>query len=440
MTDYTYDDFDDAAECILGAAEDLAAAEAVDDEIPVDAQEIRGDDDEDNASVYSTETEASDPTMALFRDINNDIDPLDGTGLLREKCGGTFDKVTSKSTKQKRNAVLRQWAAFVAGAPEDGLDPSAPFFLTEVEGEVTKDPNFPFIHRFGSFYIDNYCNGSATQSQWNKFLDAVQNWTDENLLANNFEVSKGVIRSNHYLKCVTRSIVSEAKKKSAIENTDLQVNLLRRTTKSQELNFIQEAMVPSTEATIEIDELTRMQAAVAFGIGHCTLQRGQFARGLKYKFGAVRILEGLGPKGTKCEILITNDGKTNTNGHIEAKALPPHRNPQRDVSAILGMLLMWRHQLDREPFPSFLSFDSKDLNSYCNRFILRSSSHWNKGVTPDVLGKAWNRINIAVGIFVEKLSHAPRISKTEYLYDESIPGMFAKMVICLFVLLIFSFV
>ena len=66
MTDhYTYDDFDDAAECILGAAEDLAAAEAVDDEIPVDAQEIRGDDDEDNASVYSTETEASDPTMAL---------------------------------------------------------------------------------------------------------------------------------------------------------------------------------------------------------------------------------------------------------------------------------------------------------------------------------------------------------------------------------------
>ena len=68
MTDqYTYDDFEDAAECILGAAEDLAAAEAVDDEI--DAQEIRGDEVDvvdDNASFYSTETEASDPTMALF--------------------------------------------------------------------------------------------------------------------------------------------------------------------------------------------------------------------------------------------------------------------------------------------------------------------------------------------------------------------------------------
>ena len=100
MTDhYTYDNFEDAAECILGAAEDLAAAEAADDEIPVDAQEIRGDgDDDDNASVYSTETEASDPTMALFRDIYNDIDPLDGTGLLREKCGGTFAKVTSRTT------------------------------------------------------------------------------------------------------------------------------------------------------------------------------------------------------------------------------------------------------------------------------------------------------------------------------------------------------
>ena len=118
MTDqYTYDDSDDAAECILGAAEDLAAVEAADDEIPVDPQEIRGDDDDD-ASVYSTETKASDPTMALFSDMYNDINPLDGTGLLCGKCGGTFVKYTSKSTKQKRNAVLRQWSAFVAGAHE----------------------------------------------------------------------------------------------------------------------------------------------------------------------------------------------------------------------------------------------------------------------------------------------------------------------------------
>ena len=281
MTDYNYEDFDDAADCILGAAEDSAASEAAfEDEIPI-AQDL-----DDDQSYGSTDTEGSDlPDSRRMADIsdslNNDVDPLDGTGLLRAQCGGSFAKVTSKSTKQKRNAVLRQWAAFVAGAPEDGLDPSAPFFLTEVDGEVTKDPNFPFIHRFGSFYIDNYCNGSATQSQWNKFLDAVQSWTDDNLLANDFEVSKGIIRSNHYLKCVTRNIVSEAKKKSAIENTDIQVNLLRRTTKSQELNFVQEAMVPSTESTIEIDELTRMQVVVAFGIGHCTLQRGQFARGLK---------------------------------------------------------------------------------------------------------------------------------------------------------------
>ena len=140
MTDYTYDDFDDAAECILGAAEDLAASDAAfEDEIP-----IAQDDDRSYASTESEDSKLPDTRRmadisdSLYNDVNPLIGPLDGTGLLCKKCGGTFAKVTSKSTKQTRNAVLRQWAAFVAGAPEDGLDSSAPFFLTRVDGEVTK--------------------------------------------------------------------------------------------------------------------------------------------------------------------------------------------------------------------------------------------------------------------------------------------------------------
>ena len=40
-----------------------------------------------------------------------------------------------------------------------------------------------------------------------------------------------------------------------------------------------------------------------------------------YKLDIVQTFEELGPKGTKFEIIITNNGKTNTNSHIEAKAL-----------------------------------------------------------------------------------------------------------------------
>ena len=39
--------------------------------------------------------------------------------------------------------------------------------------------------------------------------------------------------------------------------------------------------------------------------------------------------------------------KTNTNGHIKVKGLPPHPNPQCDVSPALEVLLMWRHQYHR---------------------------------------------------------------------------------------------
>ena len=98
-----YDSFEDAAECILGAAEELAAAQAVDDEIPVDAEEVDND-----ASLYSTETEASaNPTMEKMANIAdslyNDIDPLDGIGLLREKCCGTFVKFTISAYDNEGN-------------------------------------------------------------------------------------------------------------------------------------------------------------------------------------------------------------------------------------------------------------------------------------------------------------------------------------------------
>ena len=57
MTDYNYDNSDDAADCILGAAEDLSAAEATfEDEMPV-AQEAN--DIGDDKSYLSTETEGS---------------------------------------------------------------------------------------------------------------------------------------------------------------------------------------------------------------------------------------------------------------------------------------------------------------------------------------------------------------------------------------------
>ena len=76
MTDLQdYDSFEDAADCILGAAKDLAAAEvAFDDKIPA-AQEV----DDDDASLYLTETEASATPLWkrwLADSLYNDIDHL----------------------------------------------------------------------------------------------------------------------------------------------------------------------------------------------------------------------------------------------------------------------------------------------------------------------------------------------------------------------------
>ena len=136
MTDYNYDDFDDAADCILGAAKDLAASEAAfEDEIPV-AQEV----EDDNRSYVSTKTEGSDlpgtrrmPNVAdaLYNNVDPLINPLDGTGLFCEKCGGTFAKVTSKSTKQKAQRGALTMVGFRCWRTQRRTGPKCHFFLLE---------------------------------------------------------------------------------------------------------------------------------------------------------------------------------------------------------------------------------------------------------------------------------------------------------------------
>jgi hypothetical protein len=261
---------------------------------------------------------------------NNDTDmaavtltPADlesGTGQAYLQGRGVANYMKSDSTPQ-RLSTLKHWVNFISVHPY--IPPqSPPFFLGE-----GSSVNWPLVHDFLSFSIVAHeQNGNTlTKGAWDKLLNAVQDWTTRDLITRGFPVSKGLIRGNAEVKGITEKIKKRKAQDTDVNNSDLQVDLLRRVTAKQKLTFVEQCYCPTSSETTKLEALTRLQVAVGFTTLYCTAQRGEHARGLKYKFCCTRDLDHLGPIGTECDIVITNEGKTNANGHVRAQAIPPHR-------------------------------------------------------------------------------------------------------------------
>ena len=396
------------------------------------------DSDEDEVEVYSSDDENMAP---LPIQTISPVEKGTGTGFLKEHCGGTWQSKQAPSTRGRRAAVLKEWYNFTQARriqnnenltdenPQDEETQEAedfdqePFFLLKDEdGNIACLVDWTLVHDFARHYVENYCRGYATTSQWNKLLDAVQEWTNSNLMENGFPKQKGLIRSNDPLKAFGASIIRKKAEENRKNNVDIHRNFLRRTDEAKKWDFIQECILPCNKNTVDIDVLVRTQLACAYNISALTLQRSEFIRCILYKFGATRNIPGLGPDGTNCDMLIANKGKCNQNGHIEGRALPPHREPCRDASAMLGLLLVLRHEVLHEPFPFFLRYQENDLDSYCNRPVLRSVNHWKDEVSAKVICDSWNAVNSSVGIFVQKVTHQNRVEVTEMLFDLGVQG------------------
>jgi hypothetical protein len=74
-------------------------------------------------------------------------------------------------------------------------------------------------------------------------------------------------------------------------------------------------------------------------------------------------MEPLGPGlGTEADHIISNMGKMNKHGNLEVHGLGPHTNPVLDGSAHMGINLLDRHSILKEPVPSFVDYEGP--NSY----------------------------------------------------------------------------
>jgi hypothetical protein len=135
---------------------------------------------------------------------------------------------------------------------------------------------------------------------------------------------KGVIRMDIALKVKTEVITFGKEKAKDDENMDLHTNLLCTVTLKQKFDFVDQCYSPSDKATKNMGVLSNIQVSIGVTSEYCTGQRGEHVTLLKYKLCLTRKRVRLGPTGTDCDVIITNRGKTNVNGHIMSRTIPPH--------------------------------------------------------------------------------------------------------------------
>ncbi|MGH7974296.1 MAG: hypothetical protein ACREBR_02125 [bacterium] len=114
--------------------------------------------------------------------------------------------------------------------------------------------------------------------------------------------------------------------------------------------------------------------------------------------------------------IVSRDGKMNRGDKIDSAVFALHSNPLLCTAGWIGILLIYRFNVDREPFPDYLKLDD-----FYERPLLRQVDNCTKHVPYSTQSAHHNKMYLAAGVSHDKKTHANRGLSQRDMLDEGIP-------------------
>ncbi|MGH7954946.1 MAG: hypothetical protein ACREOZ_03205, partial [Gloeomargaritales cyanobacterium] len=138
----------------------------------------------------------------------------------------------------------------------------------------------------------------------------------------------------------------------------------------------------------------------------------------KLCFCFTRKLSGLGDAkegGATLFGIVSRDGKMNRGDKIDSAVFALHSNPLLCTAGWIGILLIYRFNVDMEPFP-----DYRNLEDFNERPLLRQVGYSNRHIPYNTQSVHHNKMYLAAGVSHEKKTHANRGLSQREMLDEGV--------------------
>jgi hypothetical protein len=310
----------------------------------------------------------------------------------------------AKSTARQYKRAHKVWDEFqkVVSLKKHKL-PSKDLYLPGVPDDYV---NRGLARLFLQYFVEKL---GFTKTNYSLALNFMQRKLDDSLNKAQKVAKRGAIKDDGVMRKFLQTMQISLAKESRKLGSDLHASLSSQIPRSKELALVDACYDPFVVSSLS--NLAKSNVVTGYTHSGQVGHRGNEGRALMMHHGFISEMQYLGD-GETVDNFIHNYGKTNRVGRLETKSFCNHRNPRMDTSAHLGMNVLLRFMVMREPFPNFLVPDD-----YTKRPIFRSYTTYTKEYPPTTQNKNWNALFQTVGINADKVTHQQRQQLQQKLAD-----------------------
>ena len=267
-------------------------------------------------------------------------------------------------------------------------------------------PNDGLIRRFLLFIYEGAEAGKDgfTPGIWDTALKAAQWHLNDQLLLKDLQATpKAYVKRLPGISACDAKMLVKRKDAQNDGDVDIQANLNSMIDSETMLRGLRFLYSWATDDDFSHVGLARLTFKAEFRHSIATCARGEDLRYDMLASMFTVLLPKLGHLGTTALCFITNGGKNNRSGKKTTTGMIPHNNPLLCAVAAIGLLLIFRWQIQREPHPVFI-----DYTTLFRVYLYKSSITNAVSMSYKVMHAAFTSFFKYLGVVVSSVTHYGR--------------------------------